>query len=174
MLKKHILATYKEFMKFASVVLNILFFFTFRLLKSSSLKPYMLKRLLETYTQELRNFFVRFKITFSSQFIFLCDRGAKYHTSQEYSNKTFTNYTVTNLDCTGYEEYITECASDPWMEGSCKGGVALEVECSTYRFLTPFYHVVLILFQTVNKWCMKFVLTVNCHCYLNLDKYYTD
>ncbi|XP_052763290.1 deleted in malignant brain tumors 1 protein-like [Mya arenaria] len=46
-----------------------------------------------------------------------------------YSNETFQNFTVTNLDCTGQEEGITECKSDEWMTGHCPPNGALEVNC---------------------------------------------
>ncbi|XP_052763243.1 scavenger receptor cysteine-rich type 1 protein M160-like [Mya arenaria] len=48
-----------------------------------------------------------------------------------YTNKTFDNYTVTNLNCTGYEDEITECKSDEWTVGSCGNNYPLEVECKT-------------------------------------------
>ncbi|XP_052266898.1 uncharacterized protein LOC127868846 isoform X3 [Dreissena polymorpha] len=48
-----------------------------------------------------------------------------------YSNKTFSNYTISRLMCTRYEETITECSSNNWMTGSCIYSAPLEVECLT-------------------------------------------
>lgn len=68
-------------------------------------------------------------------FLLIIYSNVIYHTGVPYSKTTYssTDYYITNFDCNGHEDDITECSYN-WKTGEhCSGSSPLEIECSKYK-----------------------------------------
>ena len=66
-------------------------------------------------------------------------RHPMYH-SQAYYGEGYGNITIDDLNCSGYETSIVNCASSPWLTHNCGHNEDVGVDC--YRMLLGLHKLV--------------------------------